>query len=540
MPNKIKYNAGVDANALNIGNWSVGLDLGMGPTSTTGFKNGLNIPENGYAIYQHSDTKARIAHDDGELIYIINKLGANVGTKEDALLWSINNGVLIINDDFDQIVTEGLRVYLDPSKVSSYPGTGNTIYDLSGGNNFNVSSPEVIRDGKIITKSNVDYTLSGASNFNLDGDSTVEVLFKPTKVPSGQVPVITDNWGPEYGIWYNSNQRIQYAAYGSFQNEETSAPIGEWVMATLTVDPGVRNSGDQTPFSAYINGKHVVSTYYTTGNGMNDQPLTLGYDYRGGSRDFAAQLDGEIASVKLYNRRLTHSEILQNYHGGKIVTDELVYAIDAANKVSYDIDNPGVVRSLVDGTLNTVSGITYKNINGGVFDAAGSGDSIIGPNNVDWFSNRSFAVEGWVKPMEGVDQQVWFGATGTSPQVYPDNIQKNLHLRIYTSNASARMGFYGNDLNTGSGKVNINEWNHIICTYNIDDDRSRIFINGKLEAEGNHGGFIDDGANVVSGAWAAGGAQNLDGDMGPLRVYTKDLSQEEVTQNFNAFAAKFI
>ena len=538
MANKIKYNPGIDADALNIKNWSVGLKPGMGPSDSTGFKNGLNIPENGYAIYQHSDTKARIAHDDAELVYILNKLGASVNNKEDALLWAMSNSILVINHDFDQIVTDGLRVYLDPSQVASWPGTGNKIYDLSGGNSFNISDPGLIRDGKLITQNNVEYTLSGASNFNLDGDSTVEILFKPTVVPSGQVPVITDNWGPEYGIWYNAEQRIQYAAYGSFQNEDTLAPVGEWVMATLTVDPGVRNSGDQTPFSAYINGKHVVSTYYTTGNGMNDQPLTLGYDNRGGNRNVAAQLDGEIASVKLYNRRLSHDEVLQNYHGGPVVTDELVYAIDPSNKVSYDIENPGVIRSLVDGMQNTVSGLTYKNVNGGVFDAAGSGDFIIGPSNVDWFTNRSFAVEGWIKPMEGVDQQVWFGATGTSGLGYPENIQKNLHLRVYTSSASARMGFYGNDLNTGSGKVNLNEWNHIICTYNIDEDRSRIFINGKLEAEGNQGGFIDDGANVVSGAWSTGG-QNLDGDMGALRVYTKDLSQEEVTQNFNAFASRF-
>ena len=49
MPNKIKYNPGIDPSSLNPGNWSIGIDgTGLGPSLTTGFNNGMPIPKKKY------------------------------------------------------------------------------------------------------------------------------------------------------------------------------------------------------------------------------------------------------------------------------------------------------------------------------------------------------------------------------------------------------------------------------------------------------------------------------------------------------------
>jgi len=131
MANKIKYNSGIDPNALNMGNWSIGVDgSGMGPTSLTGFKNGINIPNGGYAIYTDGPT-TRIAADDVELVFIMNKLGANVLTVEAALMFAKVSGILVLNDTFDSISTEGLVAYMDAKHVSSFPKDGTTWYSVS-------------------------------------------------------------------------------------------------------------------------------------------------------------------------------------------------------------------------------------------------------------------------------------------------------------------------------------------------------------------------------------------------------------------------
>jgi len=131
MANKIKYNLDADKNSLNIQKWSLGLrGSGMGPTSTTGFYNGLTIPPGGFVVYS-DNINIRSASDDKELIFILNKLGAGVLTLTDGLKWAKNNGHLVLNDSFGNITTDGLVTYLDAKHVSSYPG-GAVWYNLHG------------------------------------------------------------------------------------------------------------------------------------------------------------------------------------------------------------------------------------------------------------------------------------------------------------------------------------------------------------------------------------------------------------------------
>ena len=139
MANRIKYNSGVDANSLNIGNWSVGLQgTGMGPTATTGFENGVQIPENGYAIYSQG-VNARIAADDDELVFILNKLGA--GVQDDdvaaAINWARDNNVLVLSDQFNNISSDNLVLNLNAKQSYSFTDTKPTVNLVS---NWNLNS----------------------------------------------------------------------------------------------------------------------------------------------------------------------------------------------------------------------------------------------------------------------------------------------------------------------------------------------------------------------------------------------------------------
>ena len=53
MPNTIKFTSNTEANALRAGKCHIGVrDVSKGPTSSTGFYNGINPPSSGYTIYQ--------------------------------------------------------------------------------------------------------------------------------------------------------------------------------------------------------------------------------------------------------------------------------------------------------------------------------------------------------------------------------------------------------------------------------------------------------------------------------------------------------
>ena len=78
MPNGIKYSTDSQSLALKKGNFYIGTgDVGKGPTSTTGYYNGITPPAGGYTIYLNKASggpSIYVASNDSELISITNKI----------------------------------------------------------------------------------------------------------------------------------------------------------------------------------------------------------------------------------------------------------------------------------------------------------------------------------------------------------------------------------------------------------------------------------------------------------------------------------
>ena len=104
--------------------------------------------------------------------------------------------------------THFLRCLVDAKNPSSYSGSGTTWTDLSGyGNNFTLNSVAYDTGGWFSFNGSTSYAQSNPStpnSFTADNDaSTVSVWFRPTSNQGGvNKAIITDNAGPEYGIWY--------------------------------------------------------------------------------------------------------------------------------------------------------------------------------------------------------------------------------------------------------------------------------------------------------------------------------------------------
>ena len=70
---------------------------------------------------------------------------------------------------------------------------------------------------------------------------------------------------------------------------------------------------------------------------MNDQPFSLGFDYRSNNpNDF---FSGSIALAKLSYGEFNQDNVNQNYYGGPITTNGLITALDFGNLVSYETGN---------------------------------------------------------------------------------------------------------------------------------------------------------------------------------------------------------
>jgi len=136
MPNVIKYTTGTTPDGcLRKGDMSIGNNtVDYGPS----FYNGVEPPVGGYTIYLNKATggpSIYVANNDAELITLTNHIAqTSYTTVEECLTYfSGQNDKLCVDKDYEGIVTNGLILNLDAGIVASYPKTGTTWYDLSGG-----------------------------------------------------------------------------------------------------------------------------------------------------------------------------------------------------------------------------------------------------------------------------------------------------------------------------------------------------------------------------------------------------------------------
>ena len=316
MANPIKYNTGSETQALNSGNWWIGTgDVGKGPTSTTGYYNGISPPSGGYTIYMNKATGGPVIYqcqDDSELIDITNKISGNSYSTANECL-SYFSGQLdkvCFNRDYEGIVTDGLAIILDAGFTPSYPKNGTTWYDLSGNGN----------DGTLTNGPTFDTGDGGSIEFDGTND---EVTYPSTNSADHSVEV-----------WFNANDLIgtqaligegaYYRLYlvgstslywwnragtgGSITSISYSSTFStaQWYHAV-----GVTESGSERKL--FLNGIEVASesTAINFGTGSTNGSIANGFP------NASLFFHGKIAGAKKYNRALSASEVLQNFNAQK-------------------------------------------------------------------------------------------------------------------------------------------------------------------------------------------------------------------------------
>jgi hypothetical protein len=114
MPNSIKYSTNAETLALKKGNYWIGTgDVPKGPTSSTGFYNGITPSVGGYTIYLNKASNGPsiyAAANDADLISLSNRIaGQTFATAAAALDWyNSQNDKMVFNGDYPAIVTNGL------------------------------------------------------------------------------------------------------------------------------------------------------------------------------------------------------------------------------------------------------------------------------------------------------------------------------------------------------------------------------------------------------------------------------------------------
>lgn len=275
-----------------------------------------------------------VANNDDEAISIINKLsGNNYTTISDALQWvAQNDDIYIQNKLQEDIVTDGLVLYLDASNIESYPKGGTTWYDLSGnGNNGTLVNGVSFNDDVFIFDGiNDKINLLYSQSFNIRTAITLSVFFKRNSVFNQMSDCFILSRPPSWYFYdsYNSGSIRGDVFIDGVRRGGIDVPVpfdGNWYKIDYTYDSVTHES------CMYKNGELYGSIQLSgLSNYLIDESVV----------NFANPMFSNIGKsylvsiLSVYNRALSSDEVLQNYNVTK-TKYKIVFGYDQGDINSY-------------------------------------------------------------------------------------------------------------------------------------------------------------------------------------------------------------
>ncbi len=485
-----------------------------------------------YAPYNNgSALHYAIAAEDftsqGDGTYVKMKLGDfhvyNIALSQQQV---INNYNITKNN---YIHTDNMSIWIDANDPQSF--SGGLISDLSGNGythsltgtsstiygfrsfDCNPSNNYIRVNGTGPTLPTTGYTYVAWARIKSDS-STYRTLYR--NAPNDHailVEIGTDN----LGFWDNDS-----GVSGFKDSGYDVTPIEEkWVQYSVV--------GDSSSSIFYINDIQVGSVSFGAGGNK--------HDYFGG---LTGQPFGYVGNMMLYSKKLTQTEIKQNYDAlknvyknGDFVSDNLVLYYNPASFLSY----PGsgtVVSNLVSNSLNgTMSNVThnqtYFTFNGSTSQINISDSASLEPGSGDW------TMEVWIKPTSlSAPGQVVLG------KFDPGGNSADISYAIRISNSNVRADFSNGTsaVVTSNYTLSVNNWTHLVYVFNnVSNNNIITYVNGASYSTTTHSfaSILNTSANLYLGSYNGGEyPQYFTGQMGIVRLYSSALSPSDVSTNFEA------
>ena len=215
--------------------------------------------------------------------------------------------------DFRDIVRSGLILDLDAGMNSSFNNTGTTWNDLSGnGNNGTLTNGPTYdssNGGSIIFDGVDDKATTNITSF---GNNTTWEAWVNRTTNANAYNMFMGRTLPYFGL--RTSEIIFSNTIGGSQQTLNSTGFtpsnNTWYYLAFTTE----YDGANTIPKIYINGVLNNSTTFTGAQGGSTVSFTIG---EGRSTTAWYPFNGKVSNVKIYNRTLTATEVLQNYNALK-------------------------------------------------------------------------------------------------------------------------------------------------------------------------------------------------------------------------------
>ena len=455
-------------------------------------------------------------------------------TGTDAKEWLNNNGYWT---SYLGIITSGLIIELDAYDSLSYSGTGTSVFNLQGASythtltnatytvlngikcfNCTTGSNRVVVDGTGPTLPTTGYTYITWARLEPISPAGFRTLLY-TNSPK-YTPITIPNDSNTLGYWDTAFRSSGYDAVSS---------VGVWVQYTVV--------GDSSSQTFYINGTQVGNTISYGAGGRTH--------WGWGNNDGAQQPWGYVANMYLYNRKLSITEIQEQYdflsprfiETPPVLTNLVLY-YDPINSSSYPGSGTNITDLSGNGRNGTLSAttftspyFTYNGTNSTTFTAD---NSLLEPGSGD------FTVEIWV------NHSVISGSSRVLIAKTDSGLASGWGYGIRTTtngNTYLEVGNGTTSTNSPGFILSANTWYQVVGVWtNVASNSIELYINGVSKGSNSH--TFTSVKNTTSplyiGSFNGGQfSQWLNGRVGVVRLYNSALTSSQVLQNFNSDKSKY-
>ena len=543
MPNAIKYNTSTESLALRRGNFYIGAgDVGKGPTSSTGYWNGITPPAGGYTIYVNKSSNGPsifVAANDSQFISTTNRIaGTNYSTVAQCLSYfAEQTDRMVLNSDCDFITTNGLILNYNSSRTTSYPRTGSVFYDnsVNGYNGTIYNSPSWNSSGWFTfdgTDDVVDtpqtFQFAKTAQFSVSG--IIKIQSHTFREAAAAGIIGKGHWySNTWDIWLHNNHSIYFETSGDNNPTNWQAlasatlTVGRWYFFTATYNNGSKK--------LYLNTSVTTGTYDGTGGFANGNPVQIARRYGDSSRS----LIGDGTNFAIYNRELSTTEVMQNYYGGNAVTDSLVLFLDGGNIISYP--KTGTVWYDMTSSNYSVTGCNLqlgKNSRFSLFSDGNNAEiatSAILNNDyhtiemVIMFKGTGDYPNGYTGSWEQFFGY-YGGGTDRTPGVWRWPSERKIHWRYDPGNTGCDFG-----KNSSYEEFDLNTYYHITVTKNAGI--AEAWVNGVFVNSNGVALPKTSGNSVVRFFdYYTPGLMEIQ----VCKIYNRVLTNQEIYQNYNSLA----
>ena len=504
-----------------------------GPTSISGFYAGINPPSGGYTVYMNKASGGPSivcpANDAALIAFTENLTGESMADVNACFAYFAGESdKMVMHNPINGLITDSLVAYFAPGTIPSYPRSGTTLYDLgSEGHNGTLENGGTFNSNGWLNLDGVDdeITLSGADDLIQQKTAiTLCILFRMETLGSLKGLLGCLNYGCTQNLGLvTSNAALQFYndTTTCMQISTSIVETGKWIYAVGTYD------GTTTKIHGFKEG--VLSTAQTDLKSGATNSFTSEFQVFG-AKHTNFFTDGDVARASVYQKVLTDAEILQNYHQAAILTEDLAFATDAGNLMSFTPDETSTTQDLVSSTTGTLTnGVAFSSGDGGTWTFDGTDDYInFGtPTALAYIYTDPFSLEVWCKPDSTSGFKHLIGKS------YSD-------YRLAQSGTGISFRLDSNNLTTQLGTLVAGEWTHIIATWEPSTSTAYVYQDGVLK------GSVTDATvdwssspNRFQIGTSPGESYYFDGSIAIGRAYSKTLSLAEVQKNYNANVNRF-